>query len=53
MEAIERGLRVMDTTALTLCMDNRLPIFVFNMADESNIGRILSGEHIGTRVITK
>jgi len=53
MEAIERGLRVMDTTALTLCMDNRLPILVFNMADESNIGRILSGEHIGTRVITK
>jgi len=53
MEAIERGLRVMDTTALTLCMDNRLPILVFNMADEANIGRILSGEHIGTRVITE
>ncbi len=53
MEAIERGLRVMDTTALTLCMDNRLPILVFNMADESNIGRILAGEHIGTRVITE
>jgi uridylate kinase len=53
MEAIERGLRIMDTTALTLCMDNRLPILVFNMADEANIGRILSGEHIGTRVITE
>jgi uridylate kinase len=53
MEAIERGLRVMDTTALTLCMDNRLPILVFNMAEESNIGRILSGEHIGTRVTTE
>jgi uridylate kinase len=53
MEAIERGLRVMDTTALTLCMDNRLPILVSNMADESNIGRILAGEHIGTRVITE
>ncbi len=53
MEAIERGLRVMDTTALTLCMDNRLPILVFNMADEANIGRILSGEHIGTRVTTE
>jgi uridylate kinase len=38
---------------LTLCMDNRLPILVFNMADEANIGRILSGEHIGTRVITE
>lgn len=53
MEAIERGLRVMDTTALTLCMDNRLPILVFNMAEESNIGRVLAGEHIGTRVITE
>jgi len=53
MEAIERGLKVMDTTALTLCMDNRLPILVFNMADESNIGRILSGEHVGTRVVTE
>jgi len=50
MEAIERGLRVMDTTALTLCMDNDLPIMVFNMNDESNIGRLLSGEHVGTRV---
>jgi uridylate kinase len=53
MEAIERGLRVMDTTALTLCMDNRLPILVFNMTSEANIGRILAGEHIGTRVITE
>ena len=34
MEAIERGLRVMDSTALSLCMDNGLPIHVFNMADE-------------------
>lgn len=53
MEAIERGLKVMDTTALTLCMDNRLPILVFNMGDESNIGRILAGEHVGTRVATE
>jgi uridylate kinase len=49
-EALERGLRVMDTTALTLCMDNDLPIFVFNMADEQNIARILAGESVGTRV---
>ena len=34
-EAIERGLRVMDSTALSLCMDNDLPIYVFNMADEA------------------
>lgn len=53
MEAIERGLKVMDTTALTLCMDNGLPIFVFNMGDEANIGRILSGERVGTTVVTE
>ena len=49
-EAIERGLRVMDSTALSLCMDNDLPIYVFNMADESNIDRIVSGEKVGTLV---
>ncbi len=49
-EAIERGLRVMDSTALSLCMDNRLPIYVFNMADESNVDRIVSGERVGTLV---
>jgi uridylate kinase len=50
MEAIERGLKVMDTTALTLCMDNDLPIMVFNMSDERNVARVLAGEHIGTIV---
>ena len=49
-EAIERGLKVMDSTALSLCMDNRLPIHVFNMADEGNIDRILDGERVGTIV---
>jgi uridylate kinase len=49
-EAIERGLRVMDSTALSLCMDNDLPIHVFNMADESNIDRIVRGETVGTLV---
>jgi uridylate kinase len=49
-EAIERGLRVMDSTALTLCMDNDLPIYVFNMADERNIDRIVCGERVGTLV---
>lgn len=52
MEAIERGLKVMDTTALTLCMDNDLPIMVFNMADESNIRKILGGRRVGTLVAT-
>ena len=51
LEAIERGLRVMDTTALSLCMDNNLPIHVFELAD-GNIVRIASGERIGTLVTT-
>ncbi|MCB0865259.1 MAG: UMP kinase [Solirubrobacterales bacterium] len=50
LEAIERGLKVMDSTALSLCMDNDLPIHVFNMADESNIDRIVAGEQVGTLV---
>jgi uridylate kinase len=49
-QAIERGLRVMDSTALSLCMDNDLPIYVFNMADERNIDRIVRGERVGTLV---
>jgi uridylate kinase len=49
-EAIEQGLKVMDSTALSLCMDNDLPIYVFNMADETNIDRIVSGETVGTLV---
>jgi uridylate kinase len=51
-EAIERRLNVMDSTALSLCMDNSLPIHVFNMDDESNIERIVSGERVGTVVST-
>jgi uridylate kinase len=50
MEALQRGLRVMDATALTLCSENRLPIHVFNMDDERNIERIVSGERVGTLV---
>jgi uridylate kinase len=49
-QAIERGLRVMDTTALSLCMDNDLPIMVFNLDDPANIGRILAGQRVGTIV---
>jgi uridylate kinase len=50
-EALERGLRVMDSTALSLCMDNGLPILVFNMNVPENIRRVLRGERIGTRVV--
>ena len=52
-EALQRGLKVMDSTALSLCMDNDLPIQVFNMADEKNIDRILRGERVGTIVRTQ
>jgi len=52
MDAVSRGLRVMDATALTLCAENKLPIYVFNMDDERNIDRIVSGERVGTLVKT-
>ena len=51
LEAIERGLKVMDTTALSLCMDNRLPIHVFELA-EGNIRRVAAGERVGTIITT-
>jgi len=51
-EAIAKELKVMDVTALSLCMDNRLPIYVFNMNDEQNITRIIEGERVGTVVST-
>ena len=51
LEAIERGLKVMDTTALSLCMDNLMPIHVFKMTGD-NIVRVLKGERVGTVVHT-
>jgi len=51
LEAIERGLKVMDTTALSLCMDNRLPIYVFELAAD-NIRRVAAGERVGTIIST-
>jgi uridylate kinase len=52
LEAIERGLKVMDTTALSLCMDNKLTIHVFELAD-GNIGRVVAGEDVGTIIETR
>jgi uridylate kinase len=52
MQAIERRLRVMDSTALALCMENSMPINVFNMDDPTNIARIISGARVGTLVST-
>ncbi len=50
LEVLQRGLEVMDNTALTLCMDNRLPIVVFDMNTSGNIRRVVWGEPIGTYV---
>ena len=51
-DALERGLKVMDTTALSLCMDNALPIYVFGLDDERNIARVAAGECVGTTIST-
>ncbi|MFN8222620.1 MAG: UMP kinase [Gaiellales bacterium] len=51
LEAIERGLKVMDTTALSLCMDNNLPIHVFELA-AGNIRRVVTGDRVGTIITT-
>ena len=51
LQAIEQGLKVMDTTALSLCMDNHLPILVFELLP-GNIGRVVAGERVGTIIST-
>ena len=51
-DALERGLQVMDSTALSLCMDNGLPIYVFGLDDERNIERVAAGERVGTIIST-
>ena len=51
MEAIDRGLKIMDTTALSLCMDNQLPIHVFSL-EPGNIERVVAGERVGTIIST-
>ncbi|KAB1503815.1 UMP kinase [Corynebacterium sp. 320] len=49
-EVIERGLKVADATAFSLCMDNNMPILVFNLLTDGNIARAVSGEQVGTLV---
>jgi len=50
-QVLERGLKVMDASAISLCMDNNLPIIVFNMREEGNIRRVVMGESgVGTKV---
>jgi uridylate kinase len=50
MEALERRLQVMDATAITLCMEHKLPIIVFNLLEKDNLRRIIVGEKVGTVV---
>jgi uridylate kinase len=50
LEVLERGLRVMDTTAISLCMDNNLPIHIFSIVEQGTLARVLAGEPIGSRV---
>ncbi len=50
LDILNRGLKVMDSTAVSLCMDNRLPLVVFNVGVKGNLLRVVQGEAVGTRV---
>ncbi|MCK4569525.1 MAG: UMP kinase [Bacteroidales bacterium] len=49
-EALEKGLRIMDQTAFTLCLENNMPIYVFNMNEKGNLKKVLDGNNIGTLI---
>ncbi len=51
LEVVKRRLKVMDTTAVTLCMENKLPIIVFNLTKRGYLKRILQGEPLGTKIV--
>jgi uridylate kinase len=50
MDVLKDGLRIMDGTAITMCMENRLPVVVFNLFEEGNLERVVKGENLGTRI---
>jgi uridylate kinase len=50
LDVISKGLKVMDSTAITFCMDNKIPIVVFNLLEKGNVRKILEGQKIGTLV---
>ena len=50
MQVLEKRLKVMDMTAISLAMDNHLPLAVFNLKDQGNIRRVVCGEDVGTRI---
>ena len=53
IEVLNKEIKVMDSTAITLCMDNNMDIVVFNMFEAGNIARVVNGEKIGTLVTKK
>jgi uridylate kinase len=53
LEVLERGLKVMDATAISMCMDNELPIVVFKLLEAGNLRRVIMGEPVGTTVGTR
>jgi len=52
LEALQKQLKVMDSTAFSLCLDNKMPIIVFNMFEDGNLTRVVRGEKVGTLVCT-
>jgi uridylate kinase len=52
LDVLSRGLKVMDTTAISMCMDNNLPIIVFNLNVPGNLKRVILGEKVGSRVVS-
>jgi uridylate kinase len=50
LDILNKGLKVMDATAISLCMDNRLPLIIFNVGVRGNLMRVVQGEAVGTRV---
>jgi len=53
MDSIKQRLKVMDATALTLCMENRMPVVVFDLAVKGNIARAVAGQKVGTLIVTE
>ena len=50
MQVISKGLKAMDTTAITMCMDNEIPIIAFSLNEDGSIKRAITGEKIGTYI---
>ncbi|HZX47723.1 MAG TPA: UMP kinase, partial [Nitrospirota bacterium] len=50
LDVLKMGLKVMDSTAISLCKDNNLPIIVFNLREKGNVKRVVMGEEIGTLI---